>query len=71
MTFCHDGVIYRDMKGRDLVRFMERLAMTRRDLAKRLDVNERTVLRWEREDRPIPRAVEIALRHIEIEDRVA
>ena len=45
--------------------------MTRSDLARRLDVSERTVIRWEREDFVIPRAVEIALKHIETEERAA
>ena len=59
------------MKGKDLIRLYERLGMTRSDLARRLDVSERTVIRWEREDFVIPRAVEIALKHIETEERAA
>lgn len=62
------GVYITDMMtGRDLERVRERLGrMSRKDLAKLLDVHERTVIRWECAPK-IPRTVERAVKQIESE----
>ena len=53
------------MKAENLRKIREKLDMTRAQLARALDVNERTVRRWENDETEIPRTVELALREIE------
>ena len=53
------------MKAENLKKIREKLDMTRAQLARALDVNERTVRRWENDETEIPRTVELALREIE------
>ena len=53
------------MKAENLKKIRERLDMTRAQLAHALEVNERTVRRWENDETKIPRTVELALKEIE------
>ena len=53
------------MIGQELKRRRERLGLTQAELAKRLDVERITIIRWERDQVAIPRVVELALGEIE------
>lgn len=59
------NVYIETMKAENLKKIREKLDMTRAQLARALDVNERTVRRWENDETEIPRTVELALREIE------
>jgi len=45
----------------------ERMRLTQKDLAGRLDVTETTIYRWESGKGAIPRTVELALKQIRLE----
>ena len=47
----------------------ERLGLTQEELAKRLDMNRSTIIRYESGESPIPKAVEMALKVIEEEEK--
>ncbi len=47
----------------------DRLGLTQEELAKRLGKNRLTIIRYESGDSPIPKAVEMALKLIETEER--
>jgi DNA-binding XRE family transcriptional regulator len=47
----------------------ERLRLTQQEMARRLDVNRQTIIRYEAGESPIPRAVEMALKIIEAEEK--
>jgi transcriptional regulator with XRE-family HTH domain len=47
----------------------ERLGLTQEEIAKRLDVNRLTIIRYESGQSPIPKAVEMALKMIEAEEK--
>ena len=53
------------MKGKDIREWRERMEWTQLALANELEVTEMTVYRWERDKGPIPKSVELALKHIE------
>jgi transcriptional regulator with XRE-family HTH domain len=47
----------------------ERLGLTQEELGKRLDIARMTIYRYESGDRPIPKAVEMALQFIESQEK--
>lgn len=47
----------------------ERLGLTQEEIAKRIDVHRLTIIRYESGESPIPKAVEMALRIIEAEEK--
>jgi DNA-binding XRE family transcriptional regulator len=47
----------------------ERLGLTQEELAKRMDINRITIIRYESGESPIPKAVEMALKVIEAEEK--
>jgi transcriptional regulator with XRE-family HTH domain len=47
----------------------ERLGLTQEEMAKRLGKNRLTVIRYESGNFPIPKAIELALKAIEAEER--
>ena len=53
------------MKGRSLRRIRRKLDLTQAALARELEVDVMTISRWERDVRPIPRTVELAVRYLE------
>lgn len=54
---------------KEFKRARERMKMTQGELAKRLDVAVRTVIRWENDSHGrIPKAVELAMKQIEAEN---
>ena len=52
-----------------LKRKREQLDMTQEQLAKRLGINRITIIRYESGESPIPKAVEMALKVIETEEK--
>jgi len=52
------------MKGRELKRRRLALKMTQRELGEALDLNKNTVARAERDELPIPRVTELAVRYL-------
>jgi transcriptional regulator with XRE-family HTH domain len=52
------------MQGRELRRLRKTLNMTQRELAEALDLNKNTVARAERDEIPIPRTTELAVRYL-------
>jgi DNA-binding XRE family transcriptional regulator len=52
------------MKGRELRGFRKSLVMTQRELAEALDLNKNTVARAERDEIPIPRTTELAVKYL-------
>jgi transcriptional regulator with XRE-family HTH domain len=47
----------------------ERLGLTQEAIAKRLDINRGTIIRYESGETPIPKVVELAFRVIEEEEK--
>ena len=52
------------MKGQELRRLRKALKMTRRELGEALDLNKNTVARAERDEIPIPRVTELAVKYL-------
>jgi DNA-binding transcriptional regulator YiaG len=52
------------VKGKELQRIRKQLAVTQTLLAKQLGVTANTVARWERDEMPIPKIAEVALKYI-------
>lgn len=52
------------MKGRELKRLRKALKMTRRELGEALDLNKNTLARAERDELPIPRVTELAVKYL-------
>jgi len=52
------------MKGQELRRLRKALKMTRRELGEALDLNKNTVARAERDELPIPRVTELAVKYL-------
>jgi DNA-binding XRE family transcriptional regulator len=52
------------VNGQDLRRFRNKLAMTQRELGEALDLNKNTVARAERDEIPIPRTTELAVKYL-------
>jgi len=52
------------MKGQELRRLRKALKMTRRELGEALDLNKNTVARAERDEIPIPRVTEQAVKYL-------
>ena len=47
----------------------ERLGLTQEEIAKRLDINRGTIIRYESGETPIPKVVEMALKVVEEEEK--
>ncbi len=47
----------------------ERLGLTQEEIAKRLDINRGTIIRYESGETPIPKVVEMAFKVIEEEEK--
>jgi len=54
------------MKGKELKRLRQALKMTQRELGEALDLNKNTVARAERDEIPIPRVTELAVKYLRI-----
>ena len=52
------------MKGQELRRLRQALKMTQRELGEALDLNKNTVARAERDEIPIPRVTELAVKYL-------
>lgn len=52
------------MTGKELKRLRKALKMTRRELGEALDLNKNTVARAERDELPIPRVTELAVKYL-------
>ena len=52
------------MTGRELKRRRKTLKMSRRELGEALDLNKNTVARAERDEIPIPRTTELAVKYL-------
>jgi DNA-binding XRE family transcriptional regulator len=52
------------MNGKELKRLRMALKMTQRELAEALDLNKNTVARAERDEIPIPRVTELAIKYL-------
>ena len=52
------------MTGRELKRLRKTLKMTQRELGEALDLNKNTVARAERDEIPIPRVTELAVKYL-------
>lgn len=59
----------RDMDKDTFRRKRERLVLTQEELGKRLGKNRITIIRYESGESPIPKAIELALKVIEAEER--
>ena len=52
------------MTGKELRRLRQALKMTQRELGEALDLNKNTVARAERDEIPIPRVTELAVKYL-------
>ena len=52
------------MTGKELKRLRQALKMTQRELGEALDLNKNTVARAERDEIPIPRVTELAVKYL-------
>ena len=52
------------MTGKELKRLRQALKMTQRELGEALDLNKNTVARAERDEIPIPRVTEFAVKYL-------
>ncbi|MGH7774320.1 MAG: helix-turn-helix domain-containing protein [Candidatus Binatia bacterium] len=52
------------MTGKELRRLRKTLKMTQRELGEALDLNKNTVARAERDEIPIPRTTELAVKYL-------
>jgi transcriptional regulator with XRE-family HTH domain len=52
------------MKGRELRRLRKSLNMTQKELGEALDLDKNTVARAERDEIPIPRTTELAVKYL-------
>lgn len=59
-----------EMLPSELKAYRKRLRMTQHELAEMLELTPSAISRWERGSRPIPRYLEIVLRHL-LADQVA
>jgi transcriptional regulator with XRE-family HTH domain len=55
------------MIGEDFKKWRETTNFTQAEIAKQLEVSEMTVYRWETGKAPISRAVELALKQLEVD----
>lgn len=55
------------MEGKDLIKWLEELKISQKDLAVILDVSSNSVWRWANDKVSIPKTVEFALKTIEKE----
>ena len=65
VTFCYNRAMDKDTFRRK----RERLGLTQEELAKRLGKNRLTIIRYESGETPIPKAVEMALKVVEAEEK--
>ena len=65
VTFCYNWAMDKDTFRRK----RERLGLTQEEIAKRLDINRGTIIRYESGETPIPKAVEMAFKVIEAEEK--
>ena len=65
VTFWYNWVMDKDTFRRK----RERLGLTQEEIAKRLDINRGTIIRYESGETPIPKVVEMAFRVIEEEEK--
>lgn len=65
VTFCYNAGMDRDTFRRK----RERLGLTQEEMAKRLDMNRGTIIRYESGETPIPKVVEMAVKVIEEEEK--
>lgn len=67
MTSSRNDIYNLDtMKGKELKRLRQALKMTQRELGEALDLNKNTVARAERDEIPIPRVTELAVKYLRI-----
>jgi DNA-binding XRE family transcriptional regulator len=65
LTHAGEAIYILDtMQGSDLRRARNALDMTQRELAEALDLNKNTVARAERDEIPIPRTTELAVKYL-------
>lgn len=55
------------MTGKQLQRLLDTAEMSQRGTAKELKINERTMRRYCAGDQPVPRVVELAVKHLILE----
>jgi DNA-binding transcriptional regulator YiaG len=60
-----------ELEANELVRRRERLGMSRTELANALGITPRAIRYYETGERPISQTIELALRYLEIEARLA
>ena len=65
VTFCYNTAMDKDTFRRK----RERLGLTQEEIAKRLDINRGTIIRYESGETPIPKVVEMAFKVIEEEEK--
>jgi transcriptional regulator with XRE-family HTH domain len=65
VTFCYNRAMDKDTFRRK----RERLGLTQEEMAKRLGKNRITIIRYESGETPIPKAIEMALKIVEEEER--
>ena len=65
MTSSRNNIYILDtMTGKELKRLRQALKMTQRELGEALDLNKNTVARAERDEIPIPRVTELAVKYL-------
>ena len=65
MTSSRNNIYILDtMTGKELKRLRGALKMTQRELGEALDLNKNTVARAERDEIPIPRVTELAVKYL-------
>ena len=65
VTFCYNRVMDKDAFRRK----REHLGLTQEEIAKRLGKNRLTIIRYESGHTPVPKAVELAFKVIEAEEK--
>ena len=65
VTFCYNDAMDKDMFRRK----RERLGLTQEEMGKRLVKNRITIIRYESGETPVPKAVEMALKVVEAEEK--